>query len=154
MIFKKSRKTATSRKDTTEGSRKRIQKRAFEKRQNFLIKDRSRECNVTVRKKQIELTNSTTLSQIVIIINESRHTAMIDSGSKNNYVSAALTKRKEFSTRSKNKNAFEAYVIEKEFVNKMNQKSISLSVVIQQHHEELIFDLIEMIIHEVVLEDL
>ena len=32
----------------------------------------------------------------------------------------------------------------------MNQETILLSVVIQQHHEELIFNLIEMIIHEVV----
>ena len=31
---------------------------------------------------------------------------------------------------------------------------ISLSVAIQQHHKELIFDLIKMIIHEIVLKDL
>ena len=54
------------------------------------------------------------------MINESRHITMIDSSSKNNYVSTTLTKRKKFFIRSKNKNAFEAYVIEKEFVNKMN----------------------------------
>ena len=35
----------------------------------------------------------------------------------------------------------------------MNQKTISLSVAIQQHYEELIFDLIQMIIHEIVLKD-
>ena len=108
---------------------------------------------MTARKKQIESTNSTTLFQIVITIDESRHTAMIDSGSKNNYVSTVLTRRKEFFIRLKSKNAFEAFVIEEEFVNKMNQKTISLSVAIQQHHEELIFDLIEIIIHEIVLED-
>ena len=118
-----------------------------------MIKSRSRKCNVTVRKKQIESTNSTTLFQIVITIDESRHTAMIDSGSKNNYVSTVLTRRKEFPTRLKSKDAFEAFVIEEEFVNKMNQKMISLSVVIQQHHEELIFDLIKMIIHEIILKD-
>ena len=78
---------------------------------------------------------------------------MIDFEFENNYVSTVLTRRKRFSTRSKDKNAFEAFVIEKEFVNKMNQETISLSVVIQQHHEKLIFDLIKMIIHEVVLKD-
>ena len=108
---------------------------------------------MTVRKKQIGSTNSTTLFQIVITIDESRHTAMIDSGSKNNYVSTALTKRKKFPTRLKNKNAFEAFAIKKKFVNKMNQETISLSVAIQQHHEKLIFDLIKMIIHEIVLRD-
>ena len=78
---------------------------------------------------------------------------MIDSESENNYVSTILTRKKKFSTRSKNKNAFETFVIEEKFVNKMNQKMISLSVVIQQHHEKLIFDLIKMIIHENVLEN-
>ena len=118
-----------------------------------MIESRLRKCNVTVCKKQIKSTNSTTLFQIAITINENRHTAMIDSSSKNNYVSATLAKRKKFFTHSKNKNAFEAYVIEKEFINKMNQETILLSVVIQQYHKELIFDLIKMIIHEVVLEN-
>ena len=45
---------------------------------------------------------------------------MIDSESENNYVSTILTRRKKFFIRSKDKNAFEAFVIEKEFVNKMN----------------------------------
>ena len=75
---------------------------------------------MTARKKQIKSTNNTTLFQIVITINESRHTAMIDSNLKNNYVLTVLTRRKEFSTRLKNKNAFEAFVIEEEFVSKMN----------------------------------
>ena len=87
------------------------------------------------------------------MINENRHSAMIDSEFENNYVSTALARRKKFFTRSKDKNAFEAFVIEKEFVNKMNQKTISLPVAIQQHHEELTFDLIEMIIHKVVLKN-
>ena len=75
---------------------------------------------MTVCKKQIESTNNTTLFQTDIIINESRHSAMIDSESENNYVSTVLTRRKKFFTRSKNKNVFEAFVIKEEFVNKMN----------------------------------
>ena len=75
---------------------------------------------MTVRKKQIESTNNTTLFQIDIMINESRHNAMIDFESENNYVSTVLARRKKFFIRSKNKNAFEAFVIEEEFVNKMN----------------------------------
>ena len=108
---------------------------------------------MTTRKKQIKSTNNTTLFQIDIMINESRHNAMIDFEFENNYVSTVLARRKKFSIRLKSKNAFETFVIEEEFVNKMNQETISLFVVIQQHHEELIFDLIEMIIHEVVLKD-
>ena len=76
---------------------------------------------------------------------------MINSESENNYVSTVLARRKEFCIRLKNKNAFETFVIRKEFVNKMNQKTISLFVAIQQHHKKLIFDLIKMIIHEIVL---
>ena len=78
---------------------------------------------------------------------------MIDFKSENNYVFTVLARRKKFSIRAKNKNAFETFVIEKEFVDKMNRKTILLFVVIQQHHEKLIFDLIKIIIHEVVLKD-
>ena len=78
---------------------------------------------------------------------------MIDSGSENNYMSTALARRKEFPTRLKSKDAFEAFAIEEESVGKVNQETIPLPVAIQQHHEELVFDLIEMIIHEVVLRD-
>ena len=85
-----------------------------------MIKSKSRKYYVTVRKKQIESTNNTTLFQTDIMINESRHSAMIDFESENNYVSTVLTRRKRFFTQSKNKNEFEAFVIEKEFVNKIN----------------------------------
>ena len=64
--------------------------------------------------------NNITLFQIDILINESRHNAMIDFEFKNNYMSTALTKRKKFPICSKNKNVFEAFVIEEEFINKMN----------------------------------
>ena len=75
---------------------------------------------MTIRKKQIESTNNTTLFQIDIMINENRHSAMIDFESENNYVSTVLAKKKRFFIRLKSKNAFEAFVIEKEFINKMN----------------------------------
>ena len=97
-----------------------IWRRTFDKRQNSLIENKSRKCYVTVRKKQIKSTNNTTLFQTDIMINESRHSAMIDSEFENNYVSTILTRRKKFFIQSKNKNAFEAFVIEEEFVNKMN----------------------------------
>ena len=75
---------------------------------------------MTVRKKQIELTNNTTLFQTKILINKSRYNAMIDFESENNYVSTILMRRKRFFIRSKSKNAFKAFVIEKKFVNKIN----------------------------------
>ena len=85
---------------------------------------------MTTRKKQIKSTNNTTLFQINILINESRYNAMIDSEFENNYMSTVLKERKRFSTRLKSKNAFEAFVIEEDFVNKINQKTISLFVTI------------------------
>ena len=75
---------------------------------------------MTARRKQIKLTNNTTLFQTTILINESRYNAMINFESENNYVSIILTRRKKFSIRSKSKNAFEAFVIEEKFLNKMN----------------------------------
>ena len=109
---------------------------------------------MTVCKKQIESMNNTTLFQIDIMINGSRHNVMIDFESENNYVSTVLARRKKFSIRLKSKNAFEAFVIEEKFINKMNQETILLFIAIQQYHKELIFDLIKMIIHEIVLKDL
>ena len=78
---------------------------------------------------------------------------MIDFESENNYVLTVLMRRKEFFLDLKNKDAFKIFFIKEKFVNKMSQETISLSVAIQQYHEELIFDLIKMIIHKVVLED-
>ena len=78
---------------------------------------------------------------------------MINFEFENNYVSTILTKTRNFLFRSKNKNAFEAFVIERDFVNKMNQKTISLFVIIQQYYEKLIFDLIKIIIYEIILKD-
>ena len=104
----------------TESFKTTIRKTIFDKKRNFLIKNRLKKCYVTARKKQIELTNNTILFQIDILINESRHSVMIDFESENNYVSTVLTRRKKFFIPSKNKNTFEAFVIEKEFVNKMN----------------------------------
>ena len=74
---------------------------------------------MTVRNKQIRSTNNTTLFQIDIMINESRHNTMIDFKSENNYLLTILIK-KELFIRLKSKNVFEAFVIEKEFVNKIN----------------------------------
>ena len=85
-----------------------------------MIKNSLRKCYVTVRKKQIKSTNNITLFQTDIMINENRHNAIIDSESENNYVSTILTRRKNFFIQSKNKNAFETFVIEEEFVNKIN----------------------------------
>ena len=45
---------------------------------------------------------------------------MIDFESENNYVSTILTRRKNFSIYLKSKNTFETFIIEEEFVNKMN----------------------------------
>ena len=51
---------------------------------------------MTIRKKQIESTNNITLFQTELMINESRHNAIIDSEFENNYVSTVLTRRKKF----------------------------------------------------------
>ena len=118
--FKTNWKIATSRKGTTESFKIIIWKRILNKKQNFLITNKLRKHYVTVRKKKIESTNNIKLFQTDILINESRHNIMIDFQSENNYVSTILTRRKRFFTRWKNKNAFETFVIEREFVNKIN----------------------------------
>ena len=47
---------------------------------------------------------------------------MIDFESENNYVLTVLARRKIFFIQLKNKDGFETFIIEKEFINKMNVK--------------------------------
>ena len=56
---------------------------------------------------------------------------MIDLRSENNYVLTILIVRKKFFIQLKSKNVFEIFVIEKKFVNKINQEIILLFIVVQ-----------------------
>ena len=51
MIFEKNEKAATSRKDMTKDFKITIWKRAFDKKQNFLIENKLRKYYITARKK-------------------------------------------------------------------------------------------------------
>ena len=125
-----------------------------EKKSNFLIKNISRKkCNMIVYK-QLNLINTTSIFQTSINVNEHRFTTMIDSNATENFMSQNFIERKRLFTRKKN-DSYDLIIIDENSLSneneKMNTKIKSLSIAIQRHHEELIFDIVRMITHDVVL---
>lgn len=81
---------------------------------------------------------------------------MIDSSATENFISKDLINRKRFSIRKK-ANVYDLIIIDEKLLTsqknkRVNQETESLSIALQRHHEEIIFDVIHMINHELVLE--
>ena len=147
MIFKK----ITKKKQQDES----ILENEDEKSSNLLIKSISRKCNMIVQKKQLNSINYARIFQTSINVNEQRFTAMIDSSATENFISQILVDRKEFSTRKKNDEYDLIIINDNSLFNeneRMSKKTTSLSIAIQRHHEKFIFDIVQMIIHDIVLE--
>ena len=106
------------------------------------------------RKKQLNSINITRTFQTSINVNEHRLITMIDSSATKNFMFQKLISKKEFATQRK-KNAYDLIVIDESSLfnenEKVNTKIISLSIVIQHHHDKLIFDIMRMITHDIVL---
>ena len=104
--------------------------------------------------KQINSINTTSTFQTSINVNEHRFTTMIDSNATENFMSQNFIERKRLFTRKKN-DSYDLIIIDENSLfnenEKMNTKIKSLSITIQRHHEELIFDIVRMITHDVVL---
>jgi len=79
---------------------------------------------------------------------------MVDFGATSNFMAKALVKREEYSTQKK-PNAYNLVVVDgNPLPNKnerVNKETKSLSIAIQQHHEELIFNIVKIITHDIVL---
>ena len=76
---------------------------------------------------------------------------MIDLNYEKNCMSRRFAKKKEIIFKRKLEHYKVSYSSENIF-DKVNQETILLSVVIQRHHKELIFDIIELITHDIILE--
>ena len=91
---------------------------------------------------------------MLIRINDHKITIIINSNASTNFISTNFVNRKKLFTRSKNDNYSLITINDKTLLNNnkmMNLKTRSLSIVIQQYHEKNIFDIIEMITHNIVL---
>ena len=113
-----------------------------------------RECNATAQKQQINSANYTSTFNTSIRIDEQQLIAMMNTDATENFMSQSLTRDKEFTTRRK-KDFYDLIVIDENSLfnenERVNEETISLSIAIQQHHEKFIFDIVEMIIHDIVL---
>ena len=113
-----------------------------------MIKNTSKKCNSII---QINSMNTTRTLTTSINVHEHRLTTMIDSNVTSDFVSQRLVDRKNLSVKKK-VDSYELQVVnEKTFLERMIEKTKSLQVVFQHHHEKLVFDIARMIIYDVVL---
>ena len=122
------------------------------KRSNHLIEGIPRECNVTAHKeKPVSYAH---IFQTPINVNGHRLKAMIDSGATGNFMSKTLTESKRFTLRQK-KDSYRLQIINENSLENndetVSEETTPLRTAIQQHHEELIFDIVRMINHDIVL---
>ena len=107
------------------------------------------------QQQQLNLTTHTRCFITLIKINDCRLTTMIDSNAIDNFMARALVKRKEYSTRRKS-NAYNLVIVNENSLlvenERVNKETKLLLIAIQQHHEKLIFDIVEMITYDIVLE--
>ncbi len=89
-----------------------------------------------------------------IKINGRRLIAMIDSGAIDNFMAKALVKKEEYPTQKK-PDAYNLMIVDgNPLLNenkRVDKETRPLSIAIQQHHEKLIFDIVEMATHDIVL---
>ena len=82
-------------------------------------------------------------------------TVIIDSDTIEIFMFRKLTDSKEFATQKKN-NSYNLIVVDENLLSDENERVMketrSLSVAIQHHHEKIIFNIVQMITHDIVLE--
>ncbi len=80
---------------------------------------------------------------------------MIDFNATSNFMIKAFVKREKYSIRKKS-NAYNLMIVDKNPLlarnERVNKETKSLLIAIQQHHEKLIFNIVEIITHDIVLE--
>ena len=90
--------------------------------------------------------------RIQIRIQKQIYETLIDSGATGNFMFQALVNREGFSTRKLEKSYLIQVVSGDELDTKITKKTALMIMTIQNHQEALIFDIVEMIIHNIILE--
>ena len=124
------------------------------KRLNSLIESISKKCNTIIQKQQLNSASYTCTFKMSININEHKITVMIDSDTTEIFMFKKMTDSKEFTIQKKN-DSYDLIVVDENSLFNENERVIeetkSLSVTIQCHHEKIIFDIVQMITHNIVL---
>jgi hypothetical protein len=87
-------------------------------------------------------------------VNDRRFIAMIDFDATDNFMIRVFVKKKDYFTQKK-PDAYNLVIVDENSLldknERVNRETKLLSIVIQQHHEKLIFDIMGMITHDIVL---
>ena len=89
--------------------------------------------------------------RIQIKIQKQIYETLIDSDATENFIFQIFMNREEFSTRKFEKSYLIQVVNEDELDTKITKKTAFMIMTIQNHQEALIFDIVEMIIYNIIL---
>ena len=107
-----------------------------------------------IAQKQLNSVNYARIFQTSINVYERQFTTMIDFDATKNFMSKKLVDKKEFFTREKNDEYDLIIINDNSLFNeneRISQKTKSLSIKTQLCRELLVFDIVRMIIHDIVL---
>jgi len=103
-----------------------------------------------------ELCNSeaqapTTVFRTKCIVNGHPTEALIDSGASGMFISGRFVQRYELATRKKKDGGYELMAVDGSSLPDVDSETMPLPLVFQQHHEEIVLDIVPMARHDVVL---
>ncbi len=108
-----------------------------------------------VQQQQLNLIAYARCFTTLIKINNCRFIAIIDSSTIDNFMVKTLVKREKYSTQKKS-NAYNLIIVDKNLLldknRKVNKETKLLSIAIQQYYKKLIFDIVKIVIYNIVLE--
>ncbi len=88
-------------------------------------------------------------------INSYRLTAIVDSDTTDNFMARALVNRKKYSIQEKS-DVYNLIIVDRNLLSdgnrRVDEKTKLLPIAIQQHYKKLIFDIVEIVTHDIVLE--
>jgi len=106
------------------------------------------------QQQQLNLTAHARCFITPVKVNDRRFTAMVDSGATGNFMAKALVEKEDYSTQKK-LDVYSLVTVDKNSLpdenERVNRETKPLSIAIQQHHEELTFDIVGMATHDIVL---
>jgi len=106
------------------------------------------------QQQQLNLTAHARCFITSVKVNGRRFIAMVDSGATGNFMVRALVKKEGYSTQKK-PDAYNLVIVDGNPLpdenERVNKEIKPLSIAIQQHHEELIFNIVRITTHDIVL---
>ncbi len=119
-----------------------------------MIKSISEKCNILIQQQQLNSIAHARYFIISVKINNCRLIAIVDSDTTDNFIIRTLVKRKDYSTQKKS-DIYNLVIVDRNLLfdknKKVNKRTKLLSIAIQQYYKKLIFDIVEIVIYNIVL---